>query len=725
MRKLKAICLTVAMAAGQAAAQDQGHHDINPDHAVRGIADLGALQRMVMGEQTLLAVPVENGEELLDLTRFTNLTPDARIVEVGADGIERDIDLSHVVLLRGTIAGDPDSLAFVAMSDGQVNGFIQANDGTRIISSGRMDAADPITAALASELRLGDGTPFCGVNDANPAFYPAGRFFERQGKATSGLRGGAPCRVARIAVDTDYQFTANLFGNNTTNSAFYAQTLMAASSTVFERDVNVRLMVPYIRVWSTNTSPYTNVTNNNQFLDALLNTWNSSMGHIQREATHGLSGRGLGGGLAYVNALCHPTYAYGVSANLGGFFPQPIVDNSHQNWDLMVVTHELGHNFGSGHTHSYEPPIDNCGNGDCSAAYNTTVMSYCHTCPGGLSNMDMRLHPRVQDRILSFLNQVGCDLTASFEPVALDDEFQVLAGTSTDLAVLANDAASACSPVSLTITSFAGTTAEGGSVSLVSNGDVQKLRYTPPAGFEGVDAFTYTAGAAGSALVIVDVVTPRQPVNGVVTEPGVEVAYYALSNPSSMPDFGVLTPYSTGIVPAINFPSTSGVFATSGRSDNVGAVFESLLEVPTTGWYTLSVESDDGSLLYIDDDLVINNDGLHGMVERTATVPMAAGKHRLRVEFFEAGGGAGVVVRYSGEDLARQAVPSAAWSRAVGIECPADLAEPFGTLNVFDLFAFIQAYGDQDPSADIAPPFGVWNTFDLLEYLLRYNAGCP
>ena len=57
--------------------------------------------------------------------------------------------------------------------------------------------------------------------------------------------------------------------------------------------------------------------------------------------------------------------------------------------------------------------------------------------------------------------------------------------------------------------------------------------------------------------------------------------------------------------------------------------------------------------------------------------------------------------------------------------CPADLAEPFGTLNIFDIQAFIGLYNAQDPAADIAAPLGTWNIFDLQAYIDQYNQGCP
>lgn len=57
--------------------------------------------------------------------------------------------------------------------------------------------------------------------------------------------------------------------------------------------------------------------------------------------------------------------------------------------------------------------------------------------------------------------------------------------------------------------------------------------------------------------------------------------------------------------------------------------------------------------------------------------------------------------------------------------CPADLAEPFGTLNFFDLAAYIGLFNAGSPDADLAAPFGELNFFDVAAYLGLYNAGCP
>lgn len=54
----------------------------------------------------------------------------------------------------------------------------------------------------------------------------------------------------------------------------------------------------------------------------------------------------------------------------------------------------------------------------------------------------------------------------------------------------------------------------------------------------------------------------------------------------------------------------------------------------------------------------------------------------------------------------------------------ADLAEPYGVLNFFDLAAYLDLYNDGDLAADFTGD-GQLNFFDLAAYLDIFNAGCP
>ncbi len=58
-------------------------------------------------------------------------------------------------------------------------------------------------------------------------------------------------------------------------------------------------------------------------------------------------------------------------------------------------------------------------------------------------------------------------------------------------------------------------------------------------------------------------------------------------------------------------------------------------------------------------------------------------------------------------------------------DCPADLAEPFGSLDFSDITAFLIAFDANDCSADFAEPFGVFDFSDVVAFLVAFDAGCP
>ena len=57
--------------------------------------------------------------------------------------------------------------------------------------------------------------------------------------------------------------------------------------------------------------------------------------------------------------------------------------------------------------------------------------------------------------------------------------------------------------------------------------------------------------------------------------------------------------------------------------------------------------------------------------------------------------------------------------------CPADLAEPFGVLDLSDVNAFVNAFTSGDPLADLAAPFGVLDLSDVGAFVQSFVAGCP
>jgi hypothetical protein len=604
------------------------------------------------------------------------------------------------------------------------NGFIRANDELEILSSGGVagevwatDAStlpDSVFETPACEVRTVDGLP------PQP----------HQVDAHRGFGDAPPCRVAMLALDTDWEFTERIFGGDTNAAAAYALSLAGAISEIYIENLNVRLQVSYLRVWPSDIDPY-DPTSGTDMLDQFRNEWVANMGHVSRNISHILSGRENlpYGGVAWLSVMCNQSYGYGVSGFLNGYFPHPLEDNDGDNWDLVVMAHELGHNFGTLHTHDgYSPPIDNCGNGDCTGAENGTIMSYCHTCSGGIANIRLGFDERVRQVILSYLDSIepGCVLNAA-AGTAVDDWAQTLTGDTIDIDVLLNDTASDCDGTFMPeIAAFDAMSVEGGMIDLVG-GDTpsdDQLAYTPPNGFGGIDSFTYELQTGAVATVHVTVEVLRAADTPSAVEPGTHVKYYTLSGPSVLPDFDAMTPYFDDVVPQIGFASTSGAFATSGRSDEIGAAFDGYIEVAQDGLYTVSIDSDDGSRLTIGDDFVVDNDGLHGMVEVAGTIGLMAGKHRIRVEFFEAGGGAGLIARIDGPGVPRQTIPASAWSHVIEDTGCGEDVDGDGTVGVDDLLGIISFWGpcvecnaDVDGSGDV-------DVNDLLAVLGRWGQDC-
>ncbi len=67
---------------------------------------------------------------------------------------------------------------------------------------------------------------------------------------------------------------------------------------------------------------------------------------------------------------------------------------------------------------------------------------------------------------------------------------------------------------------------------------------------------------------------------------------------------------------------------------------------------------------------------------------------------------------------------SNASSSVMIIDCPADLAEPFGVLDFTDVITFLTAYDAQDPIADFSETFGEFDFDDVLAFLTSYGSGC-
>lgn len=72
---------------------------------------------------------------------------------------------------------------------------------------------------------------------------------------------------------------------------------------------------------------------------------------------------------------------------------------------------------------------------------------------------------------------------------------------------------------------------------------------------------------------------------------------------------------------------------------NIGLVITGFIYVPVDGAYGFVLTSDDGSLLSIDGQVAVDNDGEHSTLQRSAQVALRKGYHTINVQYFDHNGG--------------------------------------------------------------------------------------
>lgn len=95
-----------------------------------------------------------------------------------------------------------------------------------------------------------------------------------------------------------------------------------------------------------------------------------------------------------------------------------------------------------------------------------------------------------------------------------------------------------------------------------------------------------------------------------------------------------------------------------------GLKFNGYIDVPETGIYTFYLTSNDGSVLYIGDQKVIDNDGAHADKQIGGQAALEKGLHSFRLDFAELGGGYALRLLYSFKGSDPKTVPDE-WLKSI------------------------------------------------------------
>lgn len=354
----------------------------------------------------------------LDLHRISVAAEGGLLVVDEVPQVDRRIG-DHVSLWSGRVVGDADSTVYLAFSMYGCRGFIRTA-GEVVTLAARPKNSDDwsstrslfavVDASVTPDAAFVD---FCKAEEIQPmptvkhdGKLADASFSGRGGSARSG--GPLPLYECELALETDWQFYT-LFGHQVATEV-YAVTLYGAMQERFREQVGTILTMPYLGIYTTNNDPWVTQDQgggSGAVLNEFAAKWGGGQAPVPADLYTMWSGANLGGGVAWVATLCNPNFGFSVSGNMGGNTQFPVVQGNGGNWDFYVAAHEVGHTFGTPHTHDYCPPLDSCAVGGCvtqqSCITNGTIMSYCHGCPGGVNNITTWFHPTAAALMRSYV----------------------------------------------------------------------------------------------------------------------------------------------------------------------------------------------------------------------------------------------------------------------------------------------------------------------------------
>ena len=200
-------------------------------------------------------------------------------------------------------------------------------------------------------------------------------------------------------------------------------------------------------------------------------------------------------------------------------------------------------------------------------------------------------------------------------------------------------------------------------VLMESRGDA-KIRYTTDGSIPTQNSQLYS----GEFLLTKSTVVMAKAFKGANQESKVSKAYYRMINSTSnngiryhyyeskkdmnfLPNFLEMKAVKSGKTYQFRIDSINQV------KHQFGIQFSSSIKINSKGEYHFYLLSDDGSRLYINNTLVVDNDGGHGAIERKGSISLQPGFHKITLDYHNQQGGAWLDAFYKGPGIPKQIIP--------------------------------------------------------------------
>lgn len=317
---------------------------------------------------------------------------------------ESTISYTPGAYYRGIVEGDPNSLVAISIFNGEVFGMINSSrNGTMVIGKLGDTRDNEHVCYLTKDMLISDNFE-CGTEE--PDYSPEELRIMNEMAESMNSRDVNKC--VRVYFECEYQLYIEKQSNTTTVTNFVTG-LFNVVSTLYANE-SVTTIISQIFIWTSPDSYPTSSTS------AALSAFRAARPNVNGNLAHLLSrGAPTGGGVAYLAGLCNGWgYAYSYINSGYNNFPT-------YSWTVNVVTHEMGHNLNSPHTHNCSAwtggAIDGCGpsagytEGSCTPPplpSSGTIMSYCHLISGVGINFNNGFGTQPGNRIRSYINNANC-----------------------------------------------------------------------------------------------------------------------------------------------------------------------------------------------------------------------------------------------------------------------------------------------------------------------------
>lgn len=296
---------------------------------------------------------------------------------------------------RGIVEGLPHSLAAVSIFQNSLMGMISIQ-GIGNFVLGKIEDPGRSEYLLYNDQDVTEVPPFdCGALEVPGAAHDHSSY-----NPTENLEKVVVDNCVKVYLECDYDLFQEK--GSVQNAVDFMTGLYNVVAVLYQNE-SISTEISEIFVWDSPDSYSTSSTS------AALNSFRAYRTNYNGDLAHLVSrGAPTGGGVAWLDVLCS-SYGYAYSYIYSDYQTMPTY-----SWSVNVLTHEMGHNLGSPHTHSCDwtingvpnQAIDGCANqagipaGPCQQGpipSSGTIMSYCH-----------------------LLNNVGVDMTLGFGPLPGD-----------------------------------------------------------------------------------------------------------------------------------------------------------------------------------------------------------------------------------------------------------------------------------------------------------------